>query len=50
MPMGTDKNKTKQRPYKQRDPADHTPPRLRTEEREMIDWFSSHTTADRQLF
>jgi hypothetical protein len=33
MPMGTDKNKTKQCPYKERGPEDHTPPQLRTEER-----------------
>jgi hypothetical protein len=33
MPMGTDKNKTKQCPYKERGPEDHTPPRLRTGER-----------------
>ncbi len=33
MPMGTDKNKTKQCPQKERGPEDHTPPRLRTEER-----------------
>lgn len=33
MPMETDKNKTKQRPQKERDPEDHTPPRLRREQR-----------------
>jgi hypothetical protein len=33
MPMETDKNKTKHSPYKERDPEDHGPPRLRTEER-----------------
>jgi hypothetical protein len=33
MPMETDKNKTKHRPYKERDPEDHRPPRLRMEER-----------------
>jgi hypothetical protein len=34
MPMGTEKNKTKQCPQKQeRDTEDHTPPRLRTKER-----------------
>jgi len=33
MPMETDKNKTKHCPYKERDPEDHRPPRLRTEER-----------------
>jgi len=32
MPMGTDKNKTKQCPHKERGAEDHTPPRLRTEE------------------
>jgi hypothetical protein len=33
MPMGADKNKTEQCPQKERAPEDHTPPRLRTEER-----------------
>jgi len=33
MPMETDKNKTKHCPHKERDPEDHHPPRLRTEER-----------------
>ena len=33
MQMGTDKNKTKQSPQKERGPEDHTPPRLRREER-----------------
>jgi hypothetical protein len=32
MQMGTDKNKTKQSPQKERGPEDHTPPRLRREE------------------
>ena len=31
MPMGTDKNKTKQRPDEQGDPQDPTPPRLPAE-------------------
>jgi len=35
MPMKTDKNKTKQCPQKERDPEDHVPPRLRTEERPL---------------
>jgi|GraSoiStandDraft_53_1057289.scaffolds.fasta_scaffold1554685_2 hypothetical protein len=35
MPMGTDKNKTEQCPYKERGPEDHTPPQLRTEERSL---------------
>jgi hypothetical protein len=33
MPVGAEKNKTKQCPYKQRGAEDHTPPRLGTEER-----------------
>jgi len=33
MPVGTEKNKTKQCPQKERGSEDHTPPRLRTEER-----------------
>jgi hypothetical protein len=33
MPMETDKNKTKHCPYKERDPENHRPPRLRTDER-----------------
>jgi len=33
MPMRTDKNKTKQCPYEERGPEEHTPPRLHTEER-----------------
>jgi hypothetical protein len=33
MPVRADKNKTKQRPYKERDAEDHTPPRLPREER-----------------
>jgi hypothetical protein len=33
MPVGAEKNKTKQCPYKQRGAEDQTPPRLGTEER-----------------
>ncbi len=33
MPMGTNKNKTKQCPYEERGAEDHTPPGLRTEGR-----------------
>jgi hypothetical protein len=33
MSMQTDENKTKHCPYKERDPEDHRPPRLPTEER-----------------
>jgi hypothetical protein len=33
MPMGTDKNKMKHCPHKERGPEDHRPPRLRMEER-----------------
>ena len=33
MPVGAEKNETKQCPYKQRGAEDHTPPRLGTEER-----------------
>jgi hypothetical protein len=33
MPVGAEKNKTKQCPYQERGAEDHTPPRLGTEER-----------------
>jgi hypothetical protein len=33
MPVGAEKNKTKQCPYKQRGAEDHTPPGLGTQER-----------------
>jgi hypothetical protein len=33
MPVGAEKNETKQCPYKQWSAEDHTPPRLGTEER-----------------
>ena len=36
MPVGTDKNKTKQCPQKEHGPEDHAPPRLRTRERSFL--------------
>lgn len=45
MPMGTDKNKTKRCPYKERDPENHSPPRFRTEERSFLFELTSRCRA-----